>query len=59
MVYCEAKRILEAYEKKEGSIQSLINKSLYQKVTHMASTRLVSWINNKILFILTKSSGTL
>lgn len=31
MVYCEAKRILEAYEKKEGSIQSLINKSLYQK----------------------------
>lgn len=31
MVYCEAKRILEAYENKEGSIQSLINKSLYQK----------------------------
>ncbi len=28
MVYCEAKRILTAYENKEGSIQSLINKSL-------------------------------
>ena len=30
MVYGEAKRILHAYENKEGSIQSLINKSMCQ-----------------------------
>jgi hypothetical protein len=27
MVYCEAKRIIEAYENKQGSIQSLISQS--------------------------------
>lgn len=30
MVYCEAKRILLAYENKQGSIQSLISQSQCQ-----------------------------
>ena len=49
MVYCEAKRILEAYENRQGSVQSLIAQSRYTKFKNSLTCLIMKTISYKRL----------
>jgi 25S rRNA (cytosine2278-C5)-methyltransferase len=58
MVYCEAKRILMSYENKQGSLQSLIAKSLCTVILKIYKSTFKKYIFKGILYFKHKNSLT-